>query len=49
MNKLFLKYTIFSIILLVSEKIVAQNLDQNRDDLSVYRVTEQQSKRLMTY
>lgn len=47
MNKLFLKYTIFSIILLVSEKIVAQNLDQNRDDLSVYRVTEQKVNDLL--
>jgi aminopeptidase N len=40
MNKLFLKYTIFSIFLLVSVKIVAQNHDQNSDELSVYRVTE---------
>ncbi|MNX32992.1 Aminopeptidase N [compost metagenome] len=40
MNKLFLKYIFFGTILFVSEKIVAQNVDQNKEDLSIYRVTE---------
>ncbi|MNE57047.1 hypothetical protein D3C80_1519930 [compost metagenome] len=40
MNKFFLKYIFFGTILFVSEKIVAQNVDQNKEDLSIYRVTE---------
>lgn len=40
MNKLFLKYIFFGTILFVAEKIVAQNVDQNKEDLSIYRVTE---------
>lgn len=40
MKKLFLKYIFFGTILFVSEKIVAQNVDQNTEDLSIYRVTE---------
>lgn len=39
MNKLYLKYSIFSLILMIGQKTVAQNTDQNKDPLSVYRVT----------
>lgn len=39
MNKQFLKYTFFSLVLLGCQNIVAQNADQNKDELSTYRVT----------
>ncbi|MFH7011057.1 M1 family metallopeptidase [Flavobacterium sp. FlaQc-52] len=39
MNKHFLKYTFFSIVLLGCQNIEAQNTDQNKSDLSIYRVT----------
>jgi len=39
MNKHFFKYTFFSIILLGCAKIEAQNADQNKNQLSVYRAT----------
>jgi aminopeptidase N len=39
MKTIFFKYTIFSIMLLVCQKTAAQNVDQNKDDLSPYRVT----------
>jgi aminopeptidase N len=39
MNKLFLKCTIFSIVLLACQKTEAQNVDQNQVYLSTYRVT----------
>lgn len=39
MNKLFLKCSLFSIVLLACQNIEAQNTDQNKDELSTYRVT----------
>nr|WP_198999953.1 M1 family metallopeptidase [Flavobacterium sp. ASV13] len=39
MNRLFLKYAVFSLILSAGSKVQAQNADQNKDPLSVYRVT----------
>jgi aminopeptidase N len=39
MNKHFLKYTFFSIVLLGCQNIEAQNVDQNKDELSIYRAT----------
>lgn len=39
MNKLFLKSAIFSIAVLACQNIEAQNADQNKEDLSTYRVT----------
>jgi aminopeptidase N len=39
MNKLFLKCTIFSIVLLACQNTEAQNVDQSKEDLSTYRVT----------
>ncbi len=39
MNKLFLKYSVLSLICLISQKTVAQNADSNKDPLSIYRVT----------
>ncbi|SEA92835.1 aminopeptidase N [Flavobacterium gillisiae] len=39
MKNLFLKYTIFSFVLLACQKIEAQNIDQNKNELSAYRVT----------
>ena len=39
MKKAFLKYTIFSLIAIMSQKIEAQNTDQNKDELTAYRVT----------
>ena len=39
MNKLLLKCTLFSIVLLACEKTVAQNTNQNKDESSTYRVT----------
>lgn len=39
MKKAFLKYTIFSLIAIMGQKIEAQNTDQNKDELTAYRVT----------
>ena len=39
MNKLFLKCSLFSIVLLACQNIEAQNTDQNKDESSTYRVT----------
>lgn len=39
MNKLFLKCSLFSIVLLACQNIEAQNADQNKDESSTYRVT----------
>ncbi|TPG41805.1 M1 family metallopeptidase [Flavobacterium pectinovorum] len=39
MNKLFLKCSLFSIVLLACQNIEAQNADQNKEDISAYRVT----------
>lgn len=39
MNKLFLKCSLFSIVLLACQNIEAQNADQNKDEVSTYRVT----------
>lgn len=39
MKKLFLKYTFLSLILSMGPKIQAQHTDQNKDPLSIYRVT----------
>jgi aminopeptidase N len=39
MNTLFFKYTIFSVIALVSVKIGAQNTEQKTDELAIYRTT----------
>jgi len=39
MNRLFLKYAVFSLILSAGSKVQAQNADQNKDPLSIYRVT----------
>lgn len=39
MNKLFFKCSLFSIVLLACQNIEAQNTDQNKDELSTYRVT----------
>lgn len=39
MNKLFLKCSLFSIVLLACQNIEAQNADPNKDEASTYRVT----------
>lgn len=39
MNKLFLKCSLFSIVLLACQNIEAQNTDLNKDESSTYRVT----------
>lgn len=39
MNKQFLKYTLFSLFLVAGQNVMAQNSDQAKDPLSVYRVT----------
>ncbi|MBF7090246.1 M1 family metallopeptidase [Flavobacterium sp. ALJ2] len=39
MKIFFLKCTLISIVLLTFQKTVAQNIDQNKDELSIYRVT----------
>ncbi|WP_316635511.1 M1 family metallopeptidase [uncultured Flavobacterium sp.] len=39
MNKKFLKYTVLSLVALACQNIEAQNADQNKEDISTYRVT----------
>lgn len=39
MNELFFKCSLFSIVLLACQNIEAQNAEQNKEDISTYRVT----------
>ncbi|WP_225585210.1 hypothetical protein [Flavobacterium sp. MDT1-60] len=39
MKKLFLKYIIFSLVVIMGQKMEAQNTDQKADELTTYRVT----------